>query len=97
MTRAIISKIGKTAQVALASAVIAGGLLAASPLVASAHNGWACPDFDGDGRVTTSDILYAVDKYRTHDPQADVDGDGLVTVLEILEVVEHQRESCEAS
>ena len=57
-------------------------------MVANA-GGASCPDYTGDGRVTVTDILYAVDHY--HEPK----GDGAVySVTDILAAVQYYGETC---
>lgn len=91
MTSAIVNRIGKKVQVAVASAVIAGGLLAATPMLAGAHEG-SCPDFDGDGMVRSSDILFVV----THYLQPNAAG-GTYGIGDILETITHYGQICTAS
>jgi hypothetical protein len=79
-----------TATVTLTPTPTAGPLAVPTPGSTSTR----CPDFDGDGIVTISDILYVIGKYATDDPQADRDGNGFVTVSDILAVVDHYGERC---
>lgn len=53
-----------------------------------------CADTNGDGIVTSPDILYVVSKYRTSDPKADLDGSGLVTSYDISIAVAQYRKTC---
>jgi hypothetical protein len=69
-------------------AALAALAIAALPLVT--HAGAAsCPDYTGDGRVTTADILYVIDNY-----QGPKEGGGVFSVIDLLETVQHYGEAC---
>jgi hypothetical protein len=67
MTSAIINRIGRKVQMAVAGAVIASSLAVAIPMTASAQTA-TCADFNGDGRVNIADAVYVVNHYRQPKP-----------------------------
>jgi hypothetical protein len=56
----------------------------------------ACPDLDGDGRVTIRDVLAVVRRMaqRRFDPRYDVNGDGRVDFRDVLIVVRAMGRRC---
>jgi hypothetical protein len=53
-----------------------------------------CADHTGDGEVRISDIIYAVQRYGTNDPEADMDNNGIVLIPDIVMVVRQYGTSC---
>jgi hypothetical protein len=56
---------------------------------------WSCActplegDFDGDGTVGISDLLYFNARFGGSDPECDLDGDGLVSMADLLIVLQN--------
>lgn len=53
-----------------------------------------CADFDGDGTIRISDVLYVILNYRSSDPDADLDGNGMVLITDVLIVIAEYRLDC---
>lgn len=89
MTSTIINQIGKKVQVAVISAVLAGGLLLASPMTAGATDTVSCPwDYDGNGAVGLFDVLEAAQRLNANDDSV------RTSIFDVLEVVQHLGKSC---
>jgi hypothetical protein len=71
------------------AALLAAGIIAAIPFIAQAGSDANCPDFTGDGRVTTMDLLFVIDNYQQ--PK----GNGtFYAVTDLLAAVQHYGEFC---
>ena len=89
MTGKIINRFGKAVQGVLASAVIAGGLLLATPVVGSAHESEAhvpptadCPeDWTGDGKVRGPDVTEVQSHYGMRVNGNDIRGGDIGNVV----------------
>ena len=46
-----------------------------------------CPDINGDGYVSVSDLLTVIDQWGSTDSPADVNDDGIVDVSDLLIVI----------
>ncbi len=69
--------------------LVGATIIAALPLVAQAGSDPNCPDYTGDGRVNTMDILFVIDNYQQ--PK----GDGtFYAVTDLLTAIQHYGESC---
>jgi hypothetical protein len=79
---------GRVLAVKKLAVLFAGFVFVALPLVATAGSP-SCPDYTGDGLVTTSDVLFTVDHYYA------AKGDGSVfTVADIISTLEHYGQTC---
>ena len=97
MAGKIINRFGKAVQAILASAVLAGGLLLATPAVGEAtHNGECHFDFTGpagvpDGVVLSADLNFPMANYRKPEPAGKGNGDGILTSVDALDATSHYR------
>ena len=83
----LINRIGRKTQLALASAMIAASLLATGAATANAQP--YCPDFNGDGRVSISDVAVVRSNFGTLKP------DGTrYSIIDILRVLYGFGQTC---
>ena len=86
MKSTIISRISKTIQIAVASAVIAGGVLVAGPLTAGAMPVEDCKfDWNKDHVVNILDILFAVNHYQADENHSQADEHPSTNLIDILD------------
>ncbi len=67
--------------------------LGTDPARACGPNAWP-PDFNGDGRVTVSDILSLLQHYNSYDRRYDLNGSGKPSVADILLELRYFSRSC---
>lgn len=84
----IVSKTSKVIQGVVASAVLAGGLLIATPAIGRAGSP-TCPfDWTHDGVVTMTDVVFILQKYGQT-----VDGE-VILMMGISETINHYGDEC---
>ncbi len=84
----IVSKTSKVIQGVVASAVLAGGLLIATPAIGRARSP-TCPfDWTHDGVVTMTDVVFVLQKYgQTVD-------DELILINDVAQTLLHYGDEC---